>query len=109
MLYQHFSGVLGTGFPLQLCRFQLHSLYSTESQYFREVAIYVRAAQAARWHRICLPMQEAQEAWVQFPGLEDPRRREWQPTPGFLPGESHGQRRLVGRSTWGRKELDIPE
>ena len=25
-----------------------------------------------------------------------PQRREWQPTPVFLPGESHGQRNLVG-------------
>ena len=25
-----------------------------------------------------------------------PWRRKWQPTPGFLPGESHGQRSLVG-------------
>ena len=25
-----------------------------------------------------------------------PWRRKWQPTPVFLPGESHGQRRLVG-------------
>ena len=30
---------------------------------------------------------------------EDPlERREWQPTPVFLPGESHGQRSLVGHS-----------
>ena len=28
-------------------------------------------------------------------------RREWQPTPVFLPGESHGQRRLMGYSPWG--------
>ena len=27
-----------------------------------------------------------------------PWRREWQPTPVFLPGESHGQRNLVGYS-----------
>ena len=33
-------------------------------------------------------------------------RRAWQPTPGFLPGESHGQRSLVGYSPWGRKESD---
>ena len=32
--------------------------------------------------------------------------REWQPTPVFLPGESHGQRSLVGYSPWGRKESD---
>ena len=25
-----------------------------------------------------------------------PRRKEWQPTPVFLPGECHGQRGLVG-------------
>ena len=25
-----------------------------------------------------------------------PWRKEWQPTPVFLPGESHGQRSLVG-------------
>ena len=29
---------------------------------------------------------------------EDPWRRNWQPTPVFLPGESHGQRRLAGYS-----------
>ena len=38
-----------------------------------------------------------------------PWRREWQPTPVFLPGESHGQRNLVGYSPWGRKELDTTE
>ena len=31
-------------------------------------------------------------------------RREWQPIPGFLPGEFHGQRSLVGYSPWGGKE-----
>ena len=30
-----------------------------------------------------------------------------QPTPVFLPGESHGQRSLVGCSPWGHKELDM--
>ena len=29
-------------------------------------------------------------------------RRKWQPTPVLLPGESHGQRSLVGCSPWGR-------
>ena len=29
-----------------------------------------------------------------------------QPIPVFLPGESHGQRSLVGYSPWGRKESD---
>ena len=29
-----------------------------------------------------------------------PWRREWQPTPVFLPGESHGQRSLAGYNLW---------
>ena len=33
-------------------------------------------------------------------------RRNWHPTPVFLPGKSHGQRSLVGCSPWGHKELD---
>ena len=35
--------------------------------------------------------------------------RKWQPTPVVLPGESHGQRSLVGYSPWGHKELDTTE
>ena len=35
-----------------------------------------------------------------------PWRRKWQPTPVFLPEESHGQRSLGGYSPWGRKEPD---
>ena len=38
-----------------------------------------------------------------------PWRRAWQPTPVFLPRESHGQRGLVGYSSWGPKELDKTE
>ena len=34
-------------------------------------------------------------------------RRKWQPTPVFLPGESHGWRGLVGYSLWGCKESDM--
>ena len=39
-----------------------------------------------------------QETWVQSLGWEHPWRRKWLPTPVFLPGESHGQRSLVGHS-----------
>ena len=38
-----------------------------------------------------------------------PWRRKWQPTPVFLPGESHGRRSLAGYSPWGFKELDTTE
>ena len=40
---------------------------------------------------------------------KSPWRREWQPTPVFLPGEFHGQRSLVGYSPQGCKESDTIE
>ena len=36
-------------------------------------------------------------------------RRKWQPTPVFFPGQSHGQRSLVGYGSWGHKESDTTE
>ena len=38
-----------------------------------------------------------------------PWRREWLPTPVFLPGEFHEQRSLAGNSPWDHKELDTTE
>ena len=35
--------------------------------------------------------------------------KEWQPTPVFLPGESQGQRSLVGCHLWGCTESDTTE
>ena len=51
-------------------------------------------------------MQEIRvRSWVR----KIPWRRKWQPTPVFLPGESHGQRSVVGYSPWGHKESDTTE
>ena len=36
-------------------------------------------------------------------------KKEWQPTPVFLPGESHGPRNLTGYSPWGHKDSDTTE
>ena len=43
--------------------------------------------------------------WVR----KNPWRRAWKPSPVFLPGESLGQRKLVGYSPWGCKESDTTE
>ena len=45
------------------------------------------------------------DPWVE----KIPRRREWLPTPVFLPGKSHGQRSLAGYSPWSHKESDTTE
>ena len=58
-----------------------------------------------RW-RICLQCRRPGfDPWVR----RIPWRREWLPTPVFLPGESHGQRSLAGCSPWGPKESDMTE
>ena len=45
-----------------------------------------------------------------IPGLRrNPEGRQWKPTPVFLPGESHGQRSLVGYSLRSHKESDTTE
>ena len=48
-----------------------------------------------------------QETLVPSLGQEDPWRREWLPTPVFLPGEFYGQRDPVGYSSWSCKELNM--
>ena len=50
-------------------------------------------------------MQEFQKTGVR----KMPWRGAWQPTPAFLPGESHGQRSLVGYTVHGVTELDTTE
>ena len=36
-------------------------------------------------------------------------RRQWLPTPVFLPEDSHGQRSLMGYSPWGGKKSNMTE
>ena len=59
-----------------------------------------------RWERICPQCRRLVfHPWVR----KMLYRREWQPTPIFLPRESLGQRSLVGYSPWDCKELDTSE
>ena len=44
-----------------------------------------------------------------FPVVMYGWKRQWHPTPVFLPGKSHGWRSLAGYSPWAHKELDITE
>ena len=50
-----------------------------------------------------------QETQVPSLGWEYPRRREWLPSPVFLPGEFHGHRSLAGYSPWACKESNTTE
>ena len=81
------------------------------------------------WHQpLCSHLYETAGSRMGFPGGSDdkeslynaggefdpwvgknPWRTTWQPTPVFLPGESHGKRGVAGCSPWGRKEWDTAE
>ena len=55
-------------------------------------------------------MQKTQETQVPSPGRDDSHGgKNGNPTPVFLPGESHGQRSLVGYSPGGCQESDTTE
>ena len=50
-----------------------------------------------------------QETWAWSLSWEDPLEKKWQPTPVFLPGESHWQRSLEGYRPWVCEESDMTE
>ena len=56
----------------------------------------------AQQYRTCLPVQEI---WVWSLGREDPLEKEMATHTVFLTGESHGERILVGYSSWGHKRV----
>ena len=61
-----------------------------------------------------LVAQTANSTQCRRPGFDPwvrriPWRREWLPTPGYLPGEFLEQRILAGYNLWGHKELDMTD
>ena len=84
------------------------------------LGIYIKEMKTRFWPYICIPglpwWLRQQKICLQCkrPGFNPwirkiPWRREWQPTPVFLPGESHGHSSLAGDSPWCCKELDMTE
>ena len=62
----------------------------------------VRTSLVVQWEEsTCQYRGRGFDPWVR----KIPWRRAWQPTPVFLPGESHGQRSLGGYSPWGHKRV----
>ena len=61
------------------------------------ILLLPRASMVIQTVKNLLAMQETHSnLWIRT----IPWRREWQLTPGFLPGESHEQRSLMGYSPW---------
>ena len=86
-----------TGFPSRTL-----SVSEAQKTSRRDLKVAFRAALVAQMEK---NPPAAQEAGVWFLSREDPLEKTMQPTPAFLPGESHVQRSLAGYSPWGCKEL----
>ena len=114
------AATLATSFPLTRCVWSIHqwnfsflwwefspfqfSIPQSANTLFDLASLIAWASLRAQ--RICLQCRRPRfNSWVG----KIPWRREWQPTPVFLPGESHGQRSLAGYSPQGRKESDTTE
>ena len=85
-----------------MCTF-LH--YCTSSYHIKQE--FTWAPQVAQGVKNPPAMQEVQ---IQSLCWEDSQEEEtWQPSPVFLPGESHGQRSLSGYGPQGHKKSDMTE
>ena len=67
------------------------------------------ASQVMQWSRICLPVREMQETWVQSWVRKITWTREQQSAPWFLPRNLHQQRSLAGYHSWGHREAGMAE
>ena len=80
----------------------------SHSRAFHQLVYHVRSAhvQGFPGGSVVKNPPAKQETWVLSLVEKVPWRKEWQPTPVFLPGGSHGQRSLEGCSLWSWKESD---
>ena len=83
--------------------------HCTSNAFIELISVYLFSVCQNRFWAFLVALPAMRETWVQSLGWEDPWRRAWQPTPIFWPGESHGQRSLVGYSPWGCTESDTTE
>ena len=116
-LIRLFSLILKVFFPavsvdicLSYIYVYIHEIYVFV--YMKYKHIYLYTWNIPRWlsgkESVCQCRRHRRRGFDPWVG-KIPWRRKWQPTPGFLPGESHGQRSLVGYSPQRCKELDMIE
>ena len=76
------------------------------------IYVYIQLIWASLVAQMVKNLPAMQETWMRSLGGisgKMPWRREWQPTPVFLPGKFHGERSLVDYSAWGSKESDTTQ
>ena len=70
---------------------------------------YLQTHEASLVAQLVKNLPAMQKTWVRSLGWENPLEKGMATHSSILPGESHGQRNLVGYSSWSRKELDMTE
>ena len=88
----------GDGIPLELfqilkdaavsCNMPANLGNSAVATGLEKVSFYSNPKECSNYHTVALISHAS-------------RRRRWHPTPGLLPGKSHGRRSLLGYSPWG--------
>ena len=103
----------GKGYPLQYTGLENsmdYTVHGVAKRLTRLSDFTIQHMQTTFWASLVAQSVEklpaVQETWFDSWVGKIPWRRKWQPTPVFLPGESHGQRSLVGYGSQSRKELD---
>ena len=112
-IFEVFDGVcIFPGIFLIKDQYAYFLIYREMKGIWRNLASFTLEYELSRWlsgKRICHLRQELQETLVGSWVRKIPQRRKWQPTPVFLPGESHGWRSLAGYSPWGCKESHMTQ
>ena len=114
---QHMHSQIDIHTYLNTHMYILHTLHKNTHEYIYILHTRARARTHTHTHTHGLPWwlrRSRVGLQCRRPGFDPwvgktPWRREWQPTPVFVPGKSHGPRSLVGYSPWGRKESDTTE
>ena len=68
---------------------------------WKPLGVFINISVASLLAHMVYNLPVMQETRVQSLSQEDPWKRKWQLTSVFLPREFHGQRSLVGYSSWG--------
>ena len=73
---------------------------------FIAIQVYLKKQEKSQIDNLTLHLKQLEKEEMRNPSI---RRRKWQPTPVFLPGESQAWLSLVGCCLWVRTESDTNE
>ena len=89
---------------------QLHSFHMLARLCSKSFKLGFSSTLTENFQMYQLDLEKAEEPEIKLPtSTGSQQRRQWQPTPVLLPGESQGWGSLVGCCLWGHTESDTTE